>query len=390
MLTLAPPMDSIHHVLAPVTGQHIDSSRESAATQELQLYEMIFSAVKPLALKAAVLLNIPDIIATRGNGGPLSAEQIAFHIAAANSSSTGNSHLDVGYLYRILRFLASYGIFAEQEEADQADDAATKKIKFGLTGLSKLLVHGGNDQSCGPFLLLIASNVLLEAFQHLQESVLEGCYTFNKAHGMDLFEYLGNNPEFNKIFNEAMATSTRSVMASVAKMYEDGFKSMATLVDVGGGMGSALSIIVKEHPHIRGINLDLPHVIATAPLITGVEHMEGNMFEHIPSADTVMMKWILHDWADEECVKLLRRSYDATPAKGKVLIVEAIIGKDKEGESMSRRLGLLYDISMMVYTTGGKERTEEEFKGLFQRAGFKSHTIIKLPFLQSLIVLSKA
>lgn len=89
-------------------------------------------------------------------------------------------------------------------------------------------------------------------------------------------------------------------------------------------------------------------------------------------------------------MKLLRRSYEATPAKGKVLIVEAIVGGDKEGESMSRRLGLLYDISMMVYTTGGKERTEEEFKGLFERAGFKRYTIIKLPSLQSLIVLSKA
>nr|AIY62319.1 caffeic acid O-methyl transferase [Pinus radiata] len=390
MLTLVPPMDSIHHVLAPVTGQHIDSSPESAATQELQLYEMIFSAVKPLALKAAVLLNIPDIIATRGNEGPLSAEQIAFHIAAANSSSTSNSHVDVGYLYRILRFLASYGVFSEQEEADQADDADTKKIKFGLTGISKLLVQGGNQQSCGPFLLLIANNVYLEAFQHLHESVLEGCYTFNKAHGTSPWEYLGRNPQANQIFNEGVATNTRSVMASVAKMYEDGFKSMATLVDVGGGMGSALSIIVKEHSHIRGINLDQPHVIATAPPITGVEHMEGNMFEHIPSADAVMMKWIIHDWGDEECVKLLRRSYEATPAKGKVLIVEAIVGGDKEGESMSRRLGLSYDMLLMVYTTGGKERTEEEFKRLFQLAGFKSYTIIKLPFLQSLIVLSKA
>ena len=73
-----------------------------------------------------------------------------------------------------------------------------------------------------------------------------------------------------------------------------------------------------------------------------------------------------------------------------MLIVEAVVEGDKEGESMLRRLGLLYDISMMVYTTGGKERTEEEFKGLFERAGFKSYTIIKLPVLESLIVLSKS
>lgn len=351
---------------------------------------MIWSSVKPLALRAAVLLNIPDIIATQGNGGALSVEQIAFHIAAANSSSTSNSHVDVGYLYRILRLLASYGVFTEQEEADQSDDGDTMKITYGLTGISKLLVQCENQQACGPFLLLITDKVYLEAYQHLHESVLEGCYTFNKAYSMSPWEYLGRSPQANKIFNDAMASNTRTVMASLAKIYEDGFKSMKSLVDVGGGTGSALSMIVKEHSHIRGINLDQPHVLATAPPITGVEHMEGNMFEEIPSADAVMMKWIIHDWEDEECVKLLRRSYEATPADGKVLIVEAVVGESKESESMSRRLSLLYDIGMMVYTTGGKERTEKEFKALSQRAGFQSYTIIKLPLLQSLIVLSKS
>lgn len=176
--------------------------------------------------------------------------------------------------------------------------------------------------------------------------------------------------------------------------------------------------------------------------VAGVEHMEWNMVKHIPSTDAVIMKvtilsmvfclhkkftcaiiiistclggpilfychllqwicwgliifyfhlllWILHDWVDKECVKLLRRSYDATPAKGKGLIVEAVVEGDREGESMSRRLGLLYHILMMVYTTGGKERTKEGFKGLFQQAGFNRHTIIKLPFLELLILLSKS
>ena len=117
---------SIDHILAHGGGQQINSSCDSAIlTHELQLNEMIFSGIKPMALKAAVLLNIPDIIATKGNGGPLSVEQIASHIADANSSSTysNSHHVDVGYLYRILRFLGSYGVFTEQvvEEADQAD-----------------------------------------------------------------------------------------------------------------------------------------------------------------------------------------------------------------------------------------------------------------------------
>jgi caffeic acid 3-O-methyltransferase len=115
----------------------------------------------------------------------------------------------------------------------------------------------------------MAEKVYLEAYQHLHESVLEGCYTFNKAYDMSPWEYLSHDPQANRIFNEAMTANSSTVMASVAKMYEDGFKSINTLVDVGGGMGSSLSMIVKEHSHIRGINFDLPHVIATAPPITG-------------------------------------------------------------------------------------------------------------------------
>ena len=266
----AASMDSIDQVLASGARQQmIISSSESAGTHELELYEMIFSAVKPMALKAAVLLNIPGIIATRGKGGALSVEQIASHIAAAATTT----HVDVGYLYRILRLLASYGVFTEQQQqqTDQPNDAIAdiKKIKYGLTGISKLLVQGGNQQSCGPFLLLIADKIYMEAYQHLHESVLEGCYTFNKAYGMSPWEYIGQNPEANTLFNEAMVADSSAVMASVAKMYEGGFKSINTLVDIGGGTGSSLSMILKEHSHIRGINFDQPHVIAAAPPITG-------------------------------------------------------------------------------------------------------------------------
>ena len=184
---MAPSMDSIDHILAHEAGEQINSSCDSAIlTHELQLNEMIFSGIKPMALKAAVLLNIPDVIATKGNGDPLSVEQIASHIAAANprvSYATNSHNMDLGYLYRILRFLASYGVFTEHEEVDQVADAETKKIGYGLTGISKLLAQGGKQPSSGPSLLLIADRVYMEAYQHLHESVLEGCYTFNRVLG---------------------------------------------------------------------------------------------------------------------------------------------------------------------------------------------------------------
>ena len=304
---MARSMDSIDHILAHEAGEQINSSCDSAIlTHELQLNEMIFSGIKPMALKAAVLLNIPDIIATKGNGGPLSVEQIASHIAAANppaSSATNSHNVDLGYLYRILRFLASYGVFTEQiEEADQADEAETcKKIKYGLTTISKLLAQGGNQPSSAPLVLLAADRFYLEAYQHLHESVLEGCYTFNKAFGMSPWEYLGRNPEANRIFNEAMATDSSIVMDCVAKMYEDGFKSINTLVDIGGGTGSSLAAIVKEHPHIRGINLDLPHVIAAAPPITGkicnVEHHQSKFVDVIHHCKWMMNERVFQEWS---------------------------------------------------------------------------------------------
>ncbi|KAH9320109.1 hypothetical protein KI387_021878, partial [Taxus chinensis] len=105
-------------------------------------------------------------------------------------------------------------------------------------------------------------------------------------------------------------------MASVVKMY-DGFKSVKSVVDVAGGVGSALSVIIKEHPHIHAINFDLPHVIASAPAIPGVQHVDGNMFDQIPFAEVLLMKCVLHDWDDEECLKLLKKSYEATPKDGK-------------------------------------------------------------------------
>jgi caffeic acid 3-O-methyltransferase len=119
--------------------------------------------------------------------------------------------------------------------------------------------------------LLATDRVYLEAYQHVNEYVMESCYTFNKAHGMSPWEYVGKNPQTNRIFNEAMATHSSVVMSyATVKMYGDGFKNIKSLEDVGGGTGSSLSMIVQEHPHICGINLDLPHVIATTPPIPGM------------------------------------------------------------------------------------------------------------------------
>ncbi|GLJ25133.1 hypothetical protein SUGI_0480730 [Cryptomeria japonica] len=343
----------------------------------LELYEIILSAAKPMALRAAVLLNIPDIIAIHGSQNPLSVDQIASHIS---SSTNKPAHTD--YLFRIMRLLASISVFTEETTIDYG---GTPQFKYGLTSISKLLVKNDAQQSCAPTVLAINLKCIVDGYQYLHDSVIEGCHAFTKANGMGIFEYNSHNPEANRIFNEGMATNTGPLMAHVVKIY-DGFKSLKSVVDVAGGVGSALSVIVAEYPHIHGINFDLPHVIRTASPIHGVEHVEGNMFEQIPPANAVFMKWILHDWDNEQCLKILKNCYEAIPEDGKVLIVDAVIDEE---EGMKRQAGLLFDMCMMAACTGGKERTWKEFEDLFYKAGFNSYRVIKLPFLQSLIEISK-
>ncbi|XP_057859074.1 caffeic acid 3-O-methyltransferase 2-like [Cryptomeria japonica] len=115
----------------------------------------------------------------------------------------------------------------------------------------------------------MSAKAVATGWLHLHESVLEGSSAFSKAFGMSYWEYVANNPEANKTLNEAMSCDTRAVMSSVVKIYEDGFKKINSLVDVGGGLGSALSIIVDNYKHITGTNFDLPYVIASALLIAG-------------------------------------------------------------------------------------------------------------------------
>lgn len=113
---------------------------------------------------------------------------------------------------------------------------------------------------------------------------------FKMAHGVEMWEMASKNPMFNRLFNDAMACTTKAIMQEVMTAYKDGLGCIGSLVDVGGGTGGVIAEIVKANPHIRGINFDLPHVVATAPPHPGVEHVSGSMFESIPDADAIFLK----------------------------------------------------------------------------------------------------
>ncbi|KAL6581601.1 Caffeic acid 3-O-methyltransferase 1 [Orobanche minor] len=203
----------------------------------------------------------------------------------------------------------------------------------------------------------------------LKDAIVDGGVPFDKAYGMSLFEYLGTDERLNRLFNDAMSNHSTIIMKEVLERY-DGFEGLKSIVDVGGGIGTTLNMIISKYPSIMGINFDLPHVIRHAPSYPGVEHVAGDMFLSVPDAEAIFLKWICHDWIDEECIKFLKNCYKALPENGKVILVEQILPDHYVGQ-LATRPTFNYDIMMMTNVQGGKERTEWEFQALAKGAGFK-------------------
>ncbi|KAK6919030.1 O-methyltransferase domain [Dillenia turbinata] len=212
----------------------------------------------------------------------------------------------------------------------------------------------------------------------LSRCVKEGSVAYEKAHGCGIWDFAAKNPELNKIFNDAMTCTAKITIEAVIGGYGDGFGRLGSLVYVGGGNGNAMAAVARAFPDMKCVNFDLPHVIATAPVHGGVSHVGGDMFVSVPKADAIFMKWIMHDWNDEDCVKILRNCRKAIPERtGKVVIVDV--------NGLFDETGLLMDLVMIAHTSGGRERTELEWKTILEKAGFPRYNIIKLPALQSII-----
>ncbi|CAK9223092.1 unnamed protein product [Sphagnum jensenii] len=242
-------------------------------------------------------------------------------------------------------------------------------MQYGLTPISKLLVTENNPYNQAPAVLLYTDPAILAPWQQLHRHVLYGENAVQSTYGKDLWQCLNDNPDLSKCFNAGMA-SGNPVDLTVVRKYK-GFKDIKTLVDVGGGIGKTLETIISSYPHIHGINYDLPHVIADAPTMPGIEHVGGSMFESVPSGDTIFIKRIMHDWNDENCLKILNNCQKALLEKGKVLISDLVL-QPSGGPPQ------LIDMMMMVLTDGGMERTEEQWRKLLTTAGFSTINFIEL------------
>jgi hypothetical protein len=268
-------------------------------------------------------------------------------------------------LYRVLRALASVGVFAE-----------TKDKRFKLTPLAVTLqtaVPGSMHAAS----LLFGGKPWEDAWAQLLHGVKTGENPFLKAHGVPPFEYLEKHPETLKVFGETMTSVSSTENPAIAAAYK--FSGIQTLVDVGGGHGSLLSSILKANSKLKGVLFDLHSVSARAKqdrhvTAKGIAERctleSGNFFEAVPKGgDAYIMKRVLHDWDDERCAKILANCCAAMKEKGRVLVVDSVI---PPGNGPDR--GKLADMQMLVM--GGRERTKQEFATVFRAAGLKLTRVV--------------
>jgi predicted transcriptional regulator len=298
-----------------------------------------------LQMASTKLVTKPMYIAAKLN--------IADHIAQGCTSATElalKTNTNEKALYRLLRALSSVGIFKELEGK-----------RFELNALGECLLD--RPDSPRGVLLWFNDPIHDRAWDNLLHSVKTGEPGFNKSFGKPVFEYFKENKEISETFNQAMVSNAKGIHALIAKTLDT--KGIETLFDVGGGHGHLIRLILKENPKLNGGVYDIPHVVAGIKN-PNFEVFGGDFFESIPSgAQAHIMSFIIHDWDDESCIKILRNCYKALPDGGKIFIAENIIGPPNEPS-----LGKLLDLEMLVMTTG-KERTEGEFKSLLERAEFK-------------------
>ncbi|KAI5432619.1 caffeic acid 3-O-methyltransferase 1 [Lathyrus oleraceus] len=346
---------------------------EKVSDEEAFLFalELSFASSVPMVLKTALELGIIEIIAKSGPNAYLSSSQIASQIPGIKNPDAP-SMLD-----RLLRLLSSYKILTCSVQ--QVDGDCNEERLYGVHPLAKYFVENNNEDededgaSMISFFLMQHDKVLKDVWYHLTNSIKEGGIPFNNTFGMNTFEFHGINPRINKLFNNAMSDRSCIIMKNILVTYS-GFEGLGSIVDVGGGIGTIANMIVSKYPNIKAINFDLPHVINEAPSHPGVEHVGGDMFVSVPKADAIFMKSICHDWNEEQCLKILKNCYDSLPVIGKVIVVESIV-PIVPNSNLSSKSVLQMDVTMLSYTSGGKEKTKKEYEALAKGAGFQGFQI---------------
>jgi hypothetical protein len=318
--------------------------------------EYIASHVQGLAGNAVFLaiaqLNLLDYL----DDGPIGTAEIA-----------EKAGLNAGSLARVLRFLVSQQILDRDPEGRFSQTPRSRALQ-GLQGS-----------------LLRYLREALGAAQGLAQSLKTGVPAFDCHFGKPIFQYLAENPDTVEYFGALMARTTASFQAFLSANHR--FEPFTLAVDIGGSRGDLLAKILAECPAARGIVFDLPEIarqaaisLAKSPVAGRIEAVGGDFFDSVPAGgDLYLLKQILHDWQDDECVTILRAIRSAIADSGRLAVIEFVLPE----EDIYHR-GFALDIQMLVQT-GGKERRLSEFEALFAEAGFRFERITENPQGQSIL-----
>lgn len=325
-----------------------------------KVVDIILGRWKSQTLYAGVKLGIFELV----NAAPKPASEIARELGLDHSLS-----------YRLLRALASMGFLNENNEKG-----------FSIAPQGELM-RKDHPQTLRGVALLEEGPEHYAIWKHLVAMVQDGKQDgFVREFGLRIFDYLSQNPTYAQVFNYAMssysATHTKLVLEAL-KGYD--FTKIHTLCDIGGGHGHLICNLLAEHPQLKGTVLELESTIKDKGLLwaekMGLAHrcmyQAGDMFREVPRSDAYIMKMILHDWNDEECVRILSNIQKASPPDGRVFVVEHVVPGPE-----TPHFAKLFDIHMMCALTG-RERTEEEYSALLEKAGL---VFVKTHYPQSRLV----
>jgi SAM-dependent methyltransferase len=301
------------------------------------------------AIGAVAKLGVADRLAN----GPQTCDQLAREVGA-----------DPGALYRVMRLLASIGVFAQ---------AAPRS--FELTALGDTL-RSDTPGSVRNYAVTETAPGHWQPWGRLEESIRTGQPMARAALGMDVFEWYARNPEEAGYFNAAMGNLSALAADELVRVFD--FSAVRKVVDVGGAHGVLLATILHTNPTTHGILFDLPHVIATAGesitkqgLSERCELRSGDFFKAVPEgADLHLLKQIIHDWDDERATQLLRNCHRSLAPGGTLLLVEMVIPPNNQPSPAQAT-----DLNMLVML-GGRERTEEEYQSILSAGGFRLARVI--------------
>lgn len=311
-----------------------------------QLFQLIGGYMNSQVVYVAATLGLADALK---DGKKSSAE-----LAAATGAHAPS-------LRRILRALTALGVTTE-----------TETDRYELTDAGRLL-RSDVPESMHSIVKLFIGEAGWKAWGNLLYSARTGDSAFENVHGQKVFEYSATNPEVAAVFNEAMAETSREVSVELAANYD--FSRFQTVADIGGGNGTLIAGILNANPELQGILFDAAYgleaaeqTLQAAGVTERVKVVEGDFFQSVPGdADAYVLKAVIHDWADEPSVEILKSVRRSVPEDATLLLVEQVLPERVES---AEYMGMIVsDLNLLVYS-GGQERTTEEFRTLLAAGGF--------------------